>query len=170
VSFAVTAHASLPLTAFGLTPNEIGIVIVDHGSRRNESNHMLEQVVDLFRQQTSLPIVEAAHMELAEPSISTAFRRVVEQGASLVVGHPYFLAPGRHWRQDIPALFDEAAKAYPNVRYIVTAPLGIHPLMQQIMQDRIAECLSHVSQRAGPGCNVCRDSDDGCELLPPKIS
>ena len=37
-------------------------------------------------------------MELAEPSIEQAFDKCVAQGATFVVVHPYFLAPGRHSR------------------------------------------------------------------------
>ena len=57
---------------------------------------MLLDVVALFQQHTGYAIVEPAHMELAEPSIGTAFDRCIERGARLVVIHPYFLLPGRH--------------------------------------------------------------------------
>jgi hypothetical protein len=73
------------------------VVIVDHGSRRPESNVMLHEFVELYKQRTGHPIVEPAHMELAEPSIGTAFKRCVEQGATRVIICPYFLFPGRHW-------------------------------------------------------------------------
>src|ERR1700722_5767357 len=60
-----------------------GIVIVDHGSRGEESNLMLEGVADRFAQRflEKYSIVEPAHMELAEPSIATAFARCVQRGA-----------------------------------------------------------------------------------------
>ena len=46
-----------------------GIIIVDHGSRRDESNRMLERVAELFAQRFGgrYAVVEPAHMELAEP-------------------------------------------------------------------------------------------------------
>ena len=47
----------------------VGIVIVDHGSRRDESNRLLLEVVEQFARATGSRIVEPAHMELAEPSI-----------------------------------------------------------------------------------------------------
>ena len=83
-----------------------GVIIVDHGSRRDESNRMLEQVAALFAERFArrYGVVEPAHMELAEPSIATAFDRCVALGARRVVVMPYFLLPGRHWDQDIPAL------------------------------------------------------------------
>lgn len=129
-------------------PQEIGIVIVDHGSRRAESNDLLLEVAELFRQTSGYTIVEPAHMELAEPTIAQAFARCASQGARLIVVHPYFLGPGRHWHQDIPRLAQEAAANHPGVRHLVTAPLGLHPLMIQIMQDRIATCLAEAESES----------------------
>src|SRR5690606_28705651 len=119
----------------------------DHGSRRDESNEMLLDVVDAFRHQARWAIVEPAHMELAEPTIATAFARCVEQGAQLVIVFPYFLAPGRHWNEDIPRLAAEAARPHRGVRHLVTAPLGLHPLMLQIINERIEGCLAQSSFR-----------------------
>lgn len=132
-----------------------GVVIVDHGSTRDESNRMLEDFVDMFRQAGRFAIVEPAHMELAEPSIQTAFNRCVEQGAQRVVVAPYFLSPGRHWHKDIPNLVAEAARKHPGVGYLVTAPIGLHPLMCQLIGSRIDHCLEHAAGRA-PECDVCR--------------
>jgi sirohydrochlorin ferrochelatase len=115
---------------------------VDHGSRRAESNQMLLALAEQFARATAYPIVEPAHMELAEPSIRTAFARCVARGAQTVVVHPYFLLPGKHWTEDIPALAAAAAAEHPGVRYAVTAPLGLHPLMTQIIDERIVECLA----------------------------
>jgi len=53
-------------------PAAVGVVIVDHGSRAKASNDMLLEFVDLYRATTGQPIVEPAHMELAEPSIADA--------------------------------------------------------------------------------------------------
>lgn len=48
------------------------VVIVDHGSRRKASNDMLLEFCQLYQQMTQHPIVEPAHMEIAEPSIAQA--------------------------------------------------------------------------------------------------
>ena len=143
----------------GLADRDVGVMVVDHGSRREESNRALLQVVDMFRHQTPFRLVEPAHMELAEPSIATAFDRLVERGAKLVAVHPYFLLPGRHWAEDIPALVAAAARMHPGVRHLVTSPLGVHPLMSQVMNDRIEHCLRHLAEEAGT-CDLC-DADRG---------
>jgi sirohydrochlorin ferrochelatase len=147
-----------------------GLIIVDHGSRRPESNELLTAVVETYRKRSGWQIVEPAHMELAEPSIATAFARCVEQGAKLVVVFPYFLGPGRHWSEDIPRLATEAARPFAaqEVRHMVTAPLGLHPLMLQIIEQRVAHCLKRVRGQADV-CDVCTEGG-GCVLLPPLAS
>lgn len=70
----------------------IGVVIVDHGSKRETSNAMLHEFVALYRSTTGHAIVEPAHMELASPSIADAVTNCVEQGAKHVVVAPYFLS------------------------------------------------------------------------------
>lgn len=131
-----------------------GVIIVDHGSRRQESNCMLDAFVDMYRKRTGHPIVELAHMELAQPTIKEAFDSCVNQGAARVIISPYFLSPGRHWKQDIPSLAAEAAKEHPGVPYIVTAPIGLHELMVNVIEDRIKYCLSHVAGDSAE-CEMC---------------
>ena len=87
---------------------------------------------------------------------------VVEQGARRVVVFPYFLLPGRHWEEDIPRLTAAAARHHPGVQYLVVAPLGIHPLMNQIILERINHCLRH-AQGELPECDICLGTN-GCLL------
>ena len=137
---------------------ETGIIVVDHGSRRSESNDRLHDVVAIYAKSSPYSIIEPAHMELAEPSIAAAFAKCVEQGAKLVVVHPYFLLPGRHWDKDIPELAAAAAADHPGVKYLVTSPLGVHPMMAEIMQSRIDQCLAHAAGERDD-CDICAGTD-----------
>jgi sirohydrochlorin ferrochelatase len=65
----------------------------------------------------------------------------VERGATRVICFPYFLAPGNHWKHDIPELMKEAAEKHPKIEWQVTNPLGLHPAMAGIMDDRIRESV-----------------------------
>jgi len=120
-----------------------GIVIVDHGSRLNESNQMLEEAAAQFARKFSdrYSIVEPAHMEIAEPSIATAYAKCVARGAKLVVVCPFFLGPGKHWTQDIPRLTAEAAAKFPGTRYHVTQTLGIDDLILDLLDKRVRQCI-----------------------------
>lgn len=154
----------MPAPAFQLpdgTPVDtarLGVILVDHGSRREESNRLLLDVVRQFAEASGLPIVEPAHMELAEPTIAAAFARCVERGATTVVVFPYFLLPGRHWYEDIPRLAAEAAAKYPGVKHMVTAPFGLHPVMSEIIRQRIAEELAADGNGAARGAGDASDS------------
>ena len=149
-----TGQAANDWSNLDIDRRELGVIVVDHGSRREESNQMLLQVAAMFQQATGYGIVEPAHMELAEPSIRTAFDRCVARGARTVVCFPYFLLPGRHWDKDIPNLTADAAAHHPGVKWMIAAPLGLHTLMARIMDDRIRHCLAHVEGKADecPSC------------------
>ena len=122
-----------------------GIIIVDHGSRRDESNRMLEEVAALFTKRfaETYDIVEPAHMELAEPSIATAYARCVERGATRIVVAPFFLGPGKHWTQDIPRLTAEAAAKFPRSTYHITPTLGIDDLILELLNKRVQGCVTN---------------------------
>ena len=132
---------------------QTGIIIVDHGSRRAQSNEMLEEVAVQFARHFGAlyDIVEPAHMELAEPSIASAYARCVERGATKVVVTPFFLGPGKHWTGDIPRLAAEACRAHPGTTYHVTMPLGIDDLILELLNKRIQFCANHEY-----GCDSCR--------------
>jgi sirohydrochlorin ferrochelatase len=123
------------------TAPDFAVIIVDHGSRLRDSNDQLLAVVDQHRRRWPGRIVEPAHMELAEPSIAQAFARCAEQGARQVVVFPYFLAPGRHWTEDIPRLAAQAAAPFPGVCHMVAPPFGLHSRLLDVIDARIAETL-----------------------------
>ena len=135
-------------------PADIGLVVVDHGSRREASNEMLLEMVAMVRETVPYRVVEPAHMELAEPSIATAFDRCVAADCRLVVVTPYFLLPGRHWSQDIPEIAERAAARHPGVDFMVSAPLGLHPLMAEVVGARVEHCLRHVAGEVEE-CEAC---------------
>ena len=114
------------------------IIIVDHGSRRMESNQMLEKVAELFggRFAGEFSIVEPAHMELCEPSIATAYAKAVKRGATRIVVVPFFLSFGKHWTHDIPSLLNQAAADFPDTEYQLVEPLGIDDLMLDLLHKR----------------------------------
>ena len=119
----------------------LGVIVVDHGSKRDESNIYVQEMARLFQHHADVEIVEPAHMELASPDINAAYQACVARGAQYIVVHPYFLAPGRHWHKDIPELAREAARQHPETSCVVTPPLGIHKSIIDVMATRIMDAL-----------------------------
>src|SRR4051812_204166 len=134
------------------------ILIIDHGSTRDEANHMLSCVANLLQQMVgSGIIVRHAHMELAEPSIARGFADCVAAGATEVVAFPYMLSPGKHVTRDVPRLVEEAAREFPQITYRVTDAFGVHEKLAELIAFRagvdVAAPLS-----AADACR-CWDSD-----------
>jgi sirohydrochlorin ferrochelatase len=113
------------------------LLLVDHGSRAAEANESLEKVAALVRERVGAGIVVAvAHMEIAPPTVAEAVADLASQGAKEIVVVPYFLAPGRHSRQDIPALVTEAGAAHRGILFVMAEPLGPHPLLAELVLSR----------------------------------
>lgn len=110
-----------------------GLLLVDHGSRRSESNEQLDVVVDLVSGLVGDKVkVLGAHLEIASPTIADQVNALVEQGVTELVVVPYMLAPGRHAVSDIPRLANEAATAHPHVTVRVGECLGVDDLIAQL--------------------------------------
>ncbi|KAI5447540.1 hypothetical protein KIW84_015117 [Lathyrus oleraceus] len=139
----------------GVGPGD-AVIIVDHGSRRKESNLMLNEFVEMFRHKTGYQIVEPAHMN---HQLEMLFNLAFSKGHTVLLSVPFSsvlegIGVRPHNVQDIPSLSAEAAKQHPGVSYIVTAPLGLHELLVDVVNDRINYCLKHVAGEADE-CSVC---------------
>ena len=114
---------------------------------------MLEHVAELFARRfgEKYDIVEPAHMEIAEPSIATAYGRCAERGAQRIVVIPFFLGPGKHWTQDIPRLTADASCNFPQTTYHVSPTLGVDDLILDLLAKRACHCEEHAYN-----CELCR--------------
>jgi sirohydrochlorin ferrochelatase len=115
------------------------LLLIAHGSRHPEANDDLRHVADALRQQGQT-VVES-FLELAEPTILDGGRRCVEEGANRVVLVPYFLSAGVHVRRDLTAARDRLAEEFPAVSFLLAEPLGRHPLLLEIVAQRVREAL-----------------------------
>eukprot|EP01025_Chloroclados_australasicus_P064131 TRINITY_DN8526_c0_g1_i4.p1 TRINITY_DN8526_c0_g1~~TRINITY_DN8526_c0_g1_i4.p1 ORF type:complete len:202 (-),score=13.77 TRINITY_DN8526_c0_g1_i4:863-1402(-) len=121
--------------------NQLGVVIVDHGSRKAESNLMLKDFVELYKRQTGVGVVEPAHMEIAEPTIIQAIEKCVQMGVKKVIVAPYFLSIGRHIQIVIPALVKVARNQFQEIEIQIAQPIGIDPLMVDLIHSRVTACI-----------------------------
>jgi sirohydrochlorin ferrochelatase len=113
------------------------ILLIDHGSKREEANEMLACVRGMVQQQAGPDVlVGYAHMELAEPSIEQGIAECVKRGATEVIAFPYMLSPGKHSTRDIPRMITEAAKQFPGVTFSVTPAFGVHEKLGEVVLER----------------------------------
>jgi sirohydrochlorin ferrochelatase len=110
------------------------ILLIDHGSRRDEANEMLACMANLVQAMAGAGVaVRHAHMELAAPTIEDGVHACIEAGATEVVAFPYMLSPGKHAAGDIPRLVAAAAAAYPDVNIRVTSAFGVHEKLAEVV-------------------------------------
>jgi len=115
------------------------VLLIAHGSRRAEANHDLVIVADRLREQSDYEIIVSSYLELAEPSIPDGARQCVDAGVDHVLMMPYFLSAGSHVTRDLERFRNEAAAEFASVKFDLCPPLGLHPLMLQIVKDRLNE-------------------------------
>jgi sirohydrochlorin ferrochelatase len=118
------------------------ILLVDHGSRREEANALLERVAEAVRKRVADRIVRTAHLDVASPTIDEGIDACVAEGAREIVVHPYFLGPGSHTTRDIPERVAAAAARHPGLRVRVSEPLGLHAKLIDVILERVEETAS----------------------------
>lgn len=140
-------------TVGNLSGRKVGVVVVDHGSKRAAANDMLDGVVELYERMVEdeyVVCVTKAHMELASPSILDAVKLCVgEYGAELVVVAPFFLSRGRHIQEDIPRLVRQAELEVCRTSFvecIVAEPLGLDAEVVAVMKKRVDGALAVCSR------------------------
>ena len=125
------------------------VLVVGHGSRREEANEDVRQAALRIAERGRFPLVVAAFLEIAQPTLAEGFARLVEMGATHIVVHPYFLSPGRHTRGDIPVEVSGAASSFTNVTYQITEPLAAHRLVIDASIERIHETAKSKMHKDG---------------------
>jgi sirohydrochlorin ferrochelatase len=120
------------------------ILLIDHGSKREEANEMLACVRGMIQEQAGPDVlIGYAHMELAEPDIGQGLAECVRRGATEVIAFPYMLSPGKHATRDIPRLVSEAAAKFPGVTVRVTPAFGVHEKLGEVVLERAGVELHH---------------------------
>jgi sirohydrochlorin ferrochelatase len=113
------------------------VLLIAHGSRVPEANDDLRRLAEAVRATGRYAIVETAYLELAPPDIPTAGAACVAAGASHVKLLPYFLSAGAHVTEDLERHRLELAARFPQTSFELCPPLGLHPLLVEIVLDRL---------------------------------
>jgi len=143
---------------------KVGVLLMDHGSRKEKSNARLQKMAELYQMTLGTDedeedsdgptiIVRAAHMEIATPSIPDGLKDLRDQGVDEIICHPFFLsADGRHVKEDIPEIIGEAiedlwgeASGATPIPVVTTAPVGSNTqLMLGAIHSLVRENSQHM--------------------------
>jgi sirohydrochlorin ferrochelatase len=118
------------------TSAQTALVIIAHGSREPDANADAVYLAQAIENRGAYAIVEAAFLELAEPTIDKAVETCVRRGARKVVLVPYFLSAGVHVRRDLAELTRRLSIDHPETAFRLAEPLGRHPGLVDIVIER----------------------------------
>lgn len=128
------------------------IVLIAHGSRREEANAELRQLAETIGRQLPDRDVVPAFLELAEPTIPAAVETCLARGAERVLLFPYFLSAGVHVTRDLEGFREQFATGHPRVEFRLTRPLGAHPEIARIVLEMLAgseEAAQSINRETG---------------------
>ncbi len=86
--------------------------------------------------------MEPAFLDLVQPDIVAGYGILTAAGCTEIVAHPFFLFEGNHTAHDIPAALARAQEQFPDTRWRLTAPLGLHPGVLAAVAARIDDTLT----------------------------
>ena len=100
---------------------------------------MVTAVANALREREPGWIVEIAHLEISQPDVPAGIEACIAAGATQLVVHPYFIAPGVHTVRDLEALLSAARERHPTVSMRITGPLGFDERIVDVVLNRIRE-------------------------------
>ena len=111
------------------------LLLVAHGSRRQQSNDEVVQLAERLKNNCSdqYNIIHAGFLELADTLIPDGIKKCADDGASSIIVLPYFLNSGRHVVEDIPEIVEQTRPDYPDIDIKVAQHLGASEMMMDLL-------------------------------------
>ena len=107
------------------------LILFAHGARDPEWASPMRRVRGAVMQQAPSLRVELAFLEFMSPNLGDCARALVQEGYTSISIVPMFVAQGGHLKNDVPVLMDELRNAHPEVRFVLSPPVGeAEPIVQ----------------------------------------
>jgi sirohydrochlorin ferrochelatase len=114
------------------------LLVVAHGSRRNESNEEVRRLANRIKENAgpAFDLVANAFLEISSPQVDSALADLIDAGATEIKVFPYFLSAGTHVVNDIPRLIQEAKGAHPSIHIEILPHMGaLHGIGTMILNQ-----------------------------------
>jgi sirohydrochlorin cobaltochelatase len=109
------------------------LILFAHGARDPEWANPMRRVRAAMQQREPNLRVELAFLEFMAPNLGDCARTLVEEGYDAISVVPMFIAQGGHLKNDVPVLMDELRNAHPDVRFVLSPPVGETEAIVQAM-------------------------------------
>lgn len=114
-------------------------LIIAHGSR--EKKFEAEFLNFLSRFQSHFPgrKVRHAFLDISLPNIPQALESCITDGDDEIVIIPLMIFTGKHIKEDIPNMIQQAKAKHPHVHFHYTGPLADSDVLIYLVEDKIKE-------------------------------
>jgi sirohydrochlorin cobaltochelatase len=126
--------------------NRPGLVIVGHGTKSDDGVAEFAAFVELVAKLAPFDVA-GGFLELSAPPMTDAVAELYDKGHRHLVAVPLVLVGAGHAKGDVPAALVRERLRRPGLTFGYGRPLGPHPSLLEILDERIAEVLEP-AQRA----------------------
>ncbi len=123
------------------TPGHTAVILLGHGSRAEEANEGMYQVIRSLQAKRPEFRFSAAFLEINSPSIPEGIDICAAGGAERIILLPYFLHLGNHVQKDLPRFMEDGKKRHPHAKIILGPHLGFHQKLVELAGERLNESL-----------------------------
>lgn len=117
-----------------------GVLLLGHGSRREEGNAVVRKILEKVKEKGSPDrVYEVGFLQFAEPTLADGVENLIAAGAEKVIVVPLFLVAGNHIWRDIPGRLLLQKTTHPNVKFVFADHLGSDSRIADIVLDRIED-------------------------------
>jgi sirohydrochlorin cobaltochelatase len=109
------------------------VVLFGHGSRDPAWRRPMDAVAGRIRALAPGTPVVCAFLEAQPPDLGSAVDQLVALGAAGVTVFPLFLGVGRHAREDLPRLVQQARERHPGVAIALAPAAGERPELVDLL-------------------------------------
>ena len=117
------------------------LVALAHGSRDPRSAETVQALTEEVRRMRPDLRIEAAFLELAQPTFGGVVDRLVAEGYDEIVVVPLLLSEAYHAKVDVPTVVAGATARHEGLRIRVTAVLGLESDFLDVLDRRLREAL-----------------------------
>jgi sirohydrochlorin ferrochelatase len=113
------------------------LLIVDRGSREQDVRQELQEICSLAKRRAGYDYADYCFLEVLPPFIAEGIEKCVGSGAGFITVMPYFLYPGMKLKDTVKQSAQIGKSK--NLKMAITKPLSYHPMMAQLIAERIGE-------------------------------
>lgn len=119
------------------------MLVVGHGTRSDSGVAEFNAFMGRLQRRQDAPYRAAAggFIELSQPPVTEAVASLVGQGHRELIALPLVLVAAGHGKGDIPAALAREQVRHPGMTYSYGRPLGPHPALLDILEQRIEKAL-----------------------------